>query len=54
MEDDGLIPWLTGKPSIHQVEFLVREFGKDNKSVQTSFADRNDWYLRSVCENCTQ
>ena len=31
---DGLYPWVVGKLSIHQVEFLAREFGGDNESVQ--------------------
>ena len=31
---DGLYPWVEGKLSIHQVEFLVREFGGSNESVQ--------------------
>lgn len=30
---NGLMPWLAGKLSIHQVEFLVREFGGDKESV---------------------
>lgn len=39
------MPWLAGKLSIHQVEFLVREFGGDNESVQTGLANGGGWYL---------
>lgn len=44
-ETNGLMPWLAGKLSIHQVEFLVREFGGDNESVQTGLEDDGGWYL---------
>lgn len=42
---NGLMPWIAGKLSIHQVEFLVREFGGDNESVQTALADGGGCYL---------
>lgn len=41
----GVMPWLVGKLSIHQVEFLVREFGGDQKSVQIGLGDGGGSYL---------
>jgi hypothetical protein len=29
----GVMPWLVGKMSMHQVEFLAAEFGRDKESV---------------------
>jgi hypothetical protein len=39
------MPWVKGKLSIHQVEFLVREFGGDNESVQNGLSGGGGWYL---------
>lgn len=42
---NGLMPWLAGKLSIHQVEFLIREFGGDSESVQKELSNGGSWYM---------
>jgi hypothetical protein len=43
-----LVPWVSGKLSIQQVAFLVKEFGGDMESVQNGLVNGGGWYL-SMC-----
>ena len=42
---DGVMPWVVGKLTIHQVDFLVREYGGDRESVQLELKDYGGWCL---------
>jgi hypothetical protein len=42
---DGVMPWVAGKLTIHQVDFLVREYSGDRESVQIELRDSGGWCL---------
>jgi hypothetical protein len=42
---DGVMPWVAGKLTIHQVDFLVREYGGDRESVQIELRNSGGWCL---------
>jgi hypothetical protein len=46
----GLMPWIAGKHSVHQIEFLVREFGSTSESVQNGIANGGGSYLSSCAK----
>lgn len=41
----GVMPWLVGKLSMHQIDFLVREFGGEQKCVQIRLGEGGGPYL---------
>ena len=47
-QTNGLMPWVAGKLSIHQVEFLAKETGSDTESVQFKLSDGGG-YLLGMC-----
>ena len=44
-QSTDLMPWIEGKLSIHQVEFLVSEFGGNTETVQIGLSDGGGWYM---------
>ena len=42
---DGVMPWVAGKLTIHQVDYLVREYGGDREKVQLELKDYGGWCL---------
>jgi hypothetical protein len=46
-QTNGLMPWLIGKLSIHQVEFLSKEFGCDTESVQIRLGSGGGHFMGS-------
>ena len=47
---NGVMPWIVDKLSIHQVEFLVREFGGNKETVQIGLANGGGWYMGRCAE----
>jgi hypothetical protein len=43
------MPWVEGKLSIHQLEFLAEEFGGDTESVQRGLAPATREYYMCRC-----
>ena len=44
-ETGGLMPWVADKLSVHQIEFLVREFDRDKETVQFELQNGGGFYL---------
>lgn len=44
-ESGGLMPWVADKLSVHQVEFLMREFSEDKENIQFGLQDGGGSYL---------